>query len=59
MASVVPPRERTCERCGRKDVWDDEAGTWVAAVEDGTRRIGSPHCLHEWDINGSYNPLEE
>jgi len=59
MTRLVPPTERTCERCGRHDVWDDGAGTWTITTVDGEKAIGSPYCLHEWDINGSYNPLPE
>jgi hypothetical protein len=58
MKSISPPTERTCERCGRKDVWDDERETWVAAKEEGEPRRGDPHCLHEWDINGTYSALD-
>lgn len=58
MDTVTPPTERECERCGRKAVWDDEKQTWVAATVDGITRRGEPHCLHEWDINGSYSPVE-
>jgi len=54
MATIVPPTERTCERCGREDVWDGDVESWVI---DGAP--GDPHCLHEWDINGSYNPVGE
>lgn len=54
MATIVPPRERTCERCGREDVWDDSTENWV--VEGAT---GDPFCLHDWDINGAYNPVRE
>ncbi len=53
MEAIIPPRNRRCERCGRVDSWDSDAQTWVAANER-----GSPHCLHEWDINGTYNPVE-
>lgn len=59
MTEIVPPTERTCERCGRRDVWDDSASSWVITVEDGEKNAGNAHCLHEWDINGSYNPLTE
>lgn len=59
MTEVVPPTERRCERCGRVDVWDDDRQTWVAAVEEGEKQHGEPHCLHEWDISGNYNPLQE
>jgi len=58
MELVIPPTERKCERCGRVDVWDDDAETWVAVDTDGTRRRGGPYCVHEWDINGTYNPIE-
>jgi hypothetical protein len=58
MTTIDPPRERECERCGRRDVWDDESEAWVVATdEDGDPRTGTPHCLHEWDINGSYSPV--
>jgi len=48
-----------CERCGRHDVWDEDAETWVIAEADGDEQVGNPHCLHEWDINGAYNPFED
>jgi hypothetical protein len=59
MTTIVPPKERECERCGRTDTWDDDSGTWTVVEEDGDRLTGDPYCLHEWDINGTYNPLEE
>lgn len=59
MATVKPPKRRMCERCGRQDVWDDEQGAWVAAEVDGKKEQGRPHCLHEWDITGTYSPLTE
>jgi len=58
METIVPPTERECERCGRRDVWDEDAQNWTIATDDGEKLAGDPHCLHEWDINGSYNPLE-
>lgn len=57
--TIVPPRERVCERCGRRDVWDDASENWVVAVVDDERQVGTPGCVHEWDINGSYNPVAE
>ena len=54
---IVPPDRRRCQRCGRTDIWDDESENWVIAVEDGERRVGNKHCIHEWDINGQYNPV--
>lgn len=56
---IVPPTERQCERCGREDVWDDTVENWVIASRDGDRRVGNPNCIHEWDINGRYNPVRE
>lgn len=47
------PEERTCEDCGRRERWDEDAGTWRAT------ETGSVYCLHEWDINGSFLPFEE
>ncbi|MFB6163482.1 MAG: HEWD family protein [Halococcoides sp.] len=58
MVEIDPPDERTCERCGREDVWDDERDTWAIRTEDGDKRVGNPHCLHEWDINGAYSPVD-
>ena len=56
METIIPPKERQCERCGRMEVWSDEKQTWIALERDDA--LGRPHCLHEWDINGSYNPIE-
>ena len=54
---IVPPTRRACERCGRTDVWNDDDDNWVIAEEDGERIVGDRHCIHEWDINGRYNPV--
>ncbi|WP_129115801.1 HEWD family protein [Halegenticoccus tardaugens] len=52
------PTERACERCGRREVWED--GSWrIAAREDGDERVGSVYCIHEWNINGTFVPFEE
>lgn len=59
MSNVVPPTERTCERCGRHDVWNDEVGTWTIVEEDGEKQPGDEFCLHEWDITGAHNALAE
>jgi len=56
-AEIVPPTRRRCERCGRVDVWDDAVDNWVIAESNGTRQVGDKHCIHEWDINGQYNPI--
>lgn len=58
MVTIVPPQKRACLRCGRVELWDDDRRTWVAATEDGDSKRGSPHCVHEWDITGNYNPFE-
>ncbi len=54
---IVPPTRRRCERCGRSDVWDEAAENWVIVEESGEKRDGDRHCIHEWDINGQYNPV--
>lgn len=51
------PTERTCERCGREETWTDD--NWRVAEVDGERRTGSVHCVHEWNINGTFVPFEE
>lgn len=53
------PRERTCELCGRKERWDDEADAWQVVHEDGDPAVGNLYCIHEWDINGAFIPVEE
>ena len=51
------PEERSCELCGRTEVWDDDPGVWrVVSDEDGPQ-VGSLYCIHEWDINGSFAPF--
>lgn len=58
VAEIDPPRERTCELCDRTDVWDEDVGNWVIDTDDeGERLVGNKHCIHEWDINGRYNPV--
>ena len=54
MVRIKPPSERACERCGREDVWDQDLQSWVIGGAE-----GDPYCLHEWDINGTYNPIAE
>ena len=56
-AEIVPPTERACTSCGRRDVWDEATENWVIAREDGERQVGNPYCIHEWDINGTYSPV--
>lgn len=53
--TIVPPTDRTCERCGRTEQWNDDRETWQGV----SGALGRPHCLHEWDITGAYNPLSE
>ncbi|WP_435194310.1 HEWD family protein [Natronomonas sp. EA1] len=58
MTTIVPPTERACERCARQEVWDGDRETWVIATVDGEKRVGRKYCIHEWDINGTYNPVQ-
>lgn len=50
---IRKPTRRVCEYCGRVEAYDDEVGAW--RVEE----VGGPHCIHEWDINGSFVPFED
>ncbi len=54
MTCLNPPDARSCERCGRSEVWSTDRATWVAADASS---LGNPHCVHVWDITGSYNPV--
>ena len=61
MAELRTPDERECERCDRVEVWDDDHETWRVAdadVADGVVGVGDVHCVHEWDIDGSFRPIE-
>jgi hypothetical protein len=48
------PATRTCDRCGRKEQWDDEAGAWQVSEE----KVGDKFCIHDWDITGEFAPVE-
>ena len=52
------PSRRECERCGRIEHWDEDDETWRISEVDGERQVGNSHCIHEWDITGSFNPIE-
>lgn len=52
-ATLRTPTDRVCERCGRIERWDDEIESWVVDEEP-----GEIYCIHEWDINGSFAPIE-
>ena len=46
------PERRVCERCGRVERYEDDAGGW---------RVDTPgelHCIHEWDIDGAFVPVQ-
>ena len=43
--------------CGCVEPWDADAGTWRVAATDGEPQVGSLHCIHEWDVNGSFMPF--
>jgi hypothetical protein len=68
MTTLRKPDERECERCGRREIWDDEHDTWRVATDDPDAAdaastddagvVGDVHCVHEWDIDGSFRPIE-
>lgn len=53
IATIRRPTERRCELCDREEVWDEDSAVWRVAEP------GNAHCIHEWDINGSFLPIEE
>ncbi len=56
--TIRAPSRRECECCGRKERWDAEHQAWVLAKRNGSVPVGEPHCIHEWDINGTFSPYE-
>lgn len=52
------PDRRECERCGRTEVWDEDVGAWQVHEGNEGRSVGNPFCIHEWDIGGSFSPVE-
>jgi hypothetical protein len=57
--TIRKPTVRRCEDCGRREIWNDTTNTWqVARDDDGRRVVGGVYCIHEWDINGSFVPIE-
>jgi len=54
------PEDRTCERCGREEYWDESDRVWrIASNENEEKQVGDPYCIHEWDITGEFTPIEE
>ncbi|USZ67942.1 hypothetical protein NGM10_14560 [Halorussus salilacus] len=54
MTELEPPTRRECQRCGRREAWDDDATNWTIRDDAQT---GEPFCIHEWDITGTYRPI--
>ena len=52
------PTQRLCERCGREEYWEPSADAWRITTVGEKKKIGSPYCIHEWDINGAFVPFE-
>lgn len=57
--TIRKPDRRTCERCGRTEVYDEDEGSWQLAGDDDPEEVGDVYCIHEWDINGTFLPFEE
>ena len=53
-ATLRRPSERTCERCGRTEQWNAKTESWEIAAD----ATGSIYCIHEWDINGRFQPFD-
>lgn len=46
------PERRACERCGRVERYNGDTGVWRA------NRPGEVNCIHEWDIDGTFVPVQ-
>ncbi|WP_188976623.1 HEWD family protein [Halocalculus aciditolerans] len=53
MSVIRTPSERSCVQCGRDERWNPDQGSWEVAAE-----TGSVRCIHDWDITGSFTPVE-
>lgn len=53
---IRAPSRRICERCGRREAWDADQVSWVIDPHADDSAVGEPHCIHEWDINGTFSP---
>ena len=58
-SKLQTPQRRSCELCGRVEVWDEDTVAWRVASGDEDPPVGSLYCIHEWDINGSFIPFGE
>jgi hypothetical protein len=58
-ARLRKPDRRACELCGREEVWDAETPGWRVRHEDGEPVVGSVYCIHEWDIDGDFVPIDD
>ncbi len=58
MSELRTPDRRECLRCGRTERWDPEAETWTVP-SDAEDAVGRRHCIHEWDITGSFRPFDD
>jgi hypothetical protein len=52
------PKQRECERCGRREVWSERDDGWRIDTGGDDPIVGTPHCIHEWDIDGTFSPFE-
>ncbi|ELY72463.1 MULTISPECIES: HEWD family protein [Natrinema] len=55
---VRKPTARICESCGRGEQWDERLEAWQIARDGGEKQVGNPHCIHEWDITGTFTPVD-
>lgn len=55
MVRIRAPEERTCTECGRSERWDDDVENWRVEGD----AVGDVYCVHDWDVTGSFNPVEQ
>ncbi|MEE6210541.1 HEWD family protein [Salarchaeum sp. III] len=53
MVELRTPDERSCLRCGRREVWDEDAGAWQVGGDE----VGDVYCIHDWDVTGEFTPV--
>lgn len=54
---IRAPTVRRCERCGRIEQWNSSQSAWICRRPDENRLPETRHCIHEWDVTGSFCPI--
>lgn len=54
---IRAPSVRRCERCGRVEQWNSRRTTWECRRPSEKGPAETRHCIHEWNVTGSFCPV--